>query len=414
MPIITSLFETKLIDNTNTEFNLTDLLKGKSGFLVYFSAHWCGPCRSFTPKLKDLYENHLQNRSEVIFCSLDKNQEAFDEYFKEMPWKAIPFSSKLREELRESMGVSGIPTLISFDTNGNVLSKDAKSMALSDPEAKSYPWKDKSVYELVGDVVDKEGNVTKSNDLKKAAVLGLYFSAHWCGPCRQATPVLSKLYTKLKDEGKDFEIVFCSSDRDEGAFKEYFSSMPWKSLPYERRDDKEALSRRFSVRGIPTLILLEGGSLKVISDIAIQEMYDDPQGEKFPWRPAPLMALSNQAMSKVNGGRLLVMLAEKVSDADTVKIMEKALNNVATKKVDQWKGLDQRPLHFTFGGPGAQLAPQVRQFLQMGEATSKADVAIVDGKTGLLFSMKEEPTEESISQFVDNVLEGKLSGKSLQ
>jgi len=30
---------------------IDDLLKNKSHLLIYFSAHWCPPCRGFTPVL---------------------------------------------------------------------------------------------------------------------------------------------------------------------------------------------------------------------------------------------------------------------------------------------------------------------------------------------------------------------------
>jgi len=53
----------------------------------------------------------------------------------------------------------------------------------------------------------------------------LYFSAHWCPPCRKFTPVLSEAYTKLKAERDDFELVFVSSDRDQEGFDEYFGEM---------------------------------------------------------------------------------------------------------------------------------------------------------------------------------------------
>ena len=61
--------------------------------------------------------------------------------------------------------------------------------------------------------------------------LGLYFSAHWCPPCRGFTPMLVSAYNAVQaaNPGK-FEIVFLSSDRDEAAFKEYFGEMPWLLL----------------------------------------------------------------------------------------------------------------------------------------------------------------------------------------
>lgn len=67
-------------------------------------------------------------------------------------------------------------------------------------------------------------------------MLGLYFSAHWCPPCRSFTPKLVEVYNELQKSGKNFEIVFCSSDRDEEGFKEYYETMPWKCVPFEDRD----------------------------------------------------------------------------------------------------------------------------------------------------------------------------------
>merc|ERR1719424_2821010 len=78
------------------------------------------------------------------------------------------------------------------------------------------------VLAALGDtLVGKEGNVSTAEALKGKSVLGLYFSAHWCPPCRGFTPVLSEKYTALKKAGKDFELVFVSSDRNQAAFDEY-------------------------------------------------------------------------------------------------------------------------------------------------------------------------------------------------
>ena len=44
-------------------------------------------------------------------------------------------------------------------------------------------------------------------------VVGLYFSAHWCPPCRGFTPKLTEVYTAIKGTDKSLEIVFVSSFR---------------------------------------------------------------------------------------------------------------------------------------------------------------------------------------------------------
>jgi nucleoredoxin len=68
----------------------------KKIYLNFFSrAHWCPPCRKFTPILAKTFKevhNETKDKLDIIFVSCDEDQEGFDEYFKEMPWKALPFS----------------------------------------------------------------------------------------------------------------------------------------------------------------------------------------------------------------------------------------------------------------------------------------------------------------------------------
>ena len=100
---------------------------------------------------------------------------------------------------------------------------------------------------LIGDKVikkgDKEGEyveVETSSFGKEGYVLGLYFSAHWCPPCRAFTPKLADWYNKLKGGsiGDKFDIVFLSSDRDEKNFNEYFAEMPWHAVSYSDKTTK--------------------------------------------------------------------------------------------------------------------------------------------------------------------------------
>ncbi|CAF1378144.1 unnamed protein product [Rotaria sordida] len=98
---------------------------------IYFSAHWCGPCQNFTPKLADCYMNvqsELHDRFDIVFVSSDNDEKSFEEYFQTMPWKAIPYSDRERaEKLGEKFHVSGIPTLIVLAVNGAILSHDGRN-----------------------------------------------------------------------------------------------------------------------------------------------------------------------------------------------------------------------------------------------------------------------------------------------
>ncbi|XP_074649400.1 tryparedoxin-like isoform X2 [Tubulanus polymorphus] len=107
------------------------------------------------------------------------------------------------------------------------------------------------------EVMDKAGeNVPVSSLSGKGKYIGLYFSAHWCPPCRMFTPKLIAWYKSMKKKNVDIEIVFVSSDRDEESWREYYEEMPWLSLPFELRDLKAELCTKFDVNGIPTFVIL--------------------------------------------------------------------------------------------------------------------------------------------------------------
>ena len=65
-------------------------------------------------------------------------------------------------------------------------------------------------------------------------VVGLYFSAFWCPPCRDFTPKLILWYKRLvgKLGPNKLEIVYITCDRNSENFDEHFDSMPWLTLSY--------------------------------------------------------------------------------------------------------------------------------------------------------------------------------------
>jgi hypothetical protein len=70
-------------------------------------------------------------------------------------------------------------------------------------------------------------------------------------------------YEELKAQGKPFELVFVSSDKDQESFDEYFGSMVTAAgeqvmaLDFAQRQRKSELGKLFEVQGIPTLVLLK-------------------------------------------------------------------------------------------------------------------------------------------------------------
>ncbi|UJR17248.1 hypothetical protein I4U23_004143 [Adineta vaga] len=104
-------------------------------------------------------------------------------------------------------------------------------------------------------------------------IVGLYFSGHWCPPSRQFTPKLVELYTNMSQEMKqNFKIVFVSSDNSEKEFNSYYNEMPWYALPYADRTRKDVLSSKYSVKGIPCLIILSPSG-QIITVNGVQEVY---------------------------------------------------------------------------------------------------------------------------------------------
>lgn len=105
-----------------------------------------------------------------------------------------------------------------------------------------------------------------SENLAGCKNIFLYFSAKWCPPCRQYTPLVASYYENMKKRGKSLEVVFVSCDHSEEEFKEYYTGHhPWLAIPYDD-DKREGLSSMYNITGIPRLILLNrDGSIKIDS-----------------------------------------------------------------------------------------------------------------------------------------------------
>ena len=106
-----------------------DMLAGKKHILVYFSAHWCPPCRGYTPTLSTAYFQSPKAGTDtaIIFVSSDRTETEFNEYYRDMSFYALPFREyAIKTHLSDVYGVRGIPSLVLLDGDGKLVKKNVR------------------------------------------------------------------------------------------------------------------------------------------------------------------------------------------------------------------------------------------------------------------------------------------------
>lgn len=99
------------------------------------------------------------------------------------------------------------------------------------------------------------------SDVVKHQLIGLYFSASWCPPCRDFTQILSEAYKQIRStHGQDsFEVVLVPLDKERLEWLEYIKGMPW--LTFHKTNCQESIVRlflRFTINKIPRLVIIDG------------------------------------------------------------------------------------------------------------------------------------------------------------
>merc|ERR1712156_101465 len=130
--IMDMLLGQKLLKKSGEVVNADEALSGKKIICYYFSAHWCPPCRNFTPILSDFYTELAKDSEEpleVIFVSSDNSPEELMAYMNELhgEWLAVQHGAVLAEQLMQKYEVNGIPTLIAVSIDGQMISKHGRS-----------------------------------------------------------------------------------------------------------------------------------------------------------------------------------------------------------------------------------------------------------------------------------------------
>merc|ERR1712150_317723 len=141
--IMESIKQQTLIKADGSKVEASKALANKSIVCLYFSAHWCPPCRGFTPILKDFYEEVHDKGVEIIFASSDRDSDAMMSYMKEShgDWYALEHGSKLKDELEELYEVEGIPTLVVLEADGSLITSNGRGTVQSKGPMAVEEWK---------------------------------------------------------------------------------------------------------------------------------------------------------------------------------------------------------------------------------------------------------------------------------
>ncbi len=128
---------------------------------------------------------------------------------------------------------------------------------------------------IMGD--DGEPHGFDSTKLAGVKYWAFYYSASWCGPCREFTPDLVNFYRDFKPKHPDFELIFVNLDRSDGDMMSYMKgdAMPWPAVWFADVDNPDLNPKKYCGSGIPCLVLVDNDG-NVLSDTFRNGQYTDP------------------------------------------------------------------------------------------------------------------------------------------
>jgi len=273
---------------------------------------------------------------------------------------------------------------------GETITKKGRAKVSSESFLEDFPYRPKSFTGFTdlfgGKLLNGENEVETADVLKDCDYVFIYFSAHWCPPCRGFTPKWAENYKALKAAGKKFDCVFASSDKDEEAFNGYYKEMPWLALPFSERKTKAALAEEYECSGIPHLVVLDKkGNVVTLNGRAGVSSADFV--EDFPYLPKACYDVA-ECMDGITDGFSL-LLVQNLLDKDTKAKNSKMFKEVAKEHLDQDKPYVSKFFTVNGGGPvdfvrDQTFCPKVME--NPGEGYVKMDpksTYTINGQTGI-------------------------------
>ncbi|XP_006008021.1 nucleoredoxin-like [Latimeria chalumnae] len=379
---------------------------------LYFCCSWSGSCRQFTQRLREFEVTvngawrAAPKRLEVVLVSSDQAAEEWEKDLDATQWLSVPFEEQERKLLLwKKFKVTSVPALILLDSyTGKLITKNGVAIVSEDPSGAEFPWKPRLFSEVMEGPLIRNGEETLDMKTLEGSHLALYFSAHWCPPCRSFTPFLVETYKKLKSQGEKFEIIFVSSDRSLDSFKQYFGEMPWLAVPYSDEKRRLCLNRLYGIQGIPSLIILDL-ERNIITPHGRAAVVDDPECKEFPWHPKPVNILTESNATFLHQGPCLVLFVD--SEEEELELAKQLLQPIAEKIIAESKVQEEEPPLVFYCAEDDDISDSLRDFTNLPESAPL--LSILDIATRAKFVKDvEEITPSIVEDFVRDFLEGKL------
>jgi nucleoredoxin len=128
-------------------------------------------------------------------------------------------------------------------------------------------------------------------------IVGLYFAASWCPDCTEVTSIVAHVLGKTAE---DWNVVYIASDNTQEQL-DSFAPASFAKVPFENWDERSNLKRHFGVcaakeveslgmtpderkSGIPTLIVLESSTGKIVTMDGVQNVMDSNESAVENWK----------------------------------------------------------------------------------------------------------------------------------
>lgn len=136
------------------ESKLYEELPADAVRVFYFAAHWCPPCRSFSPGLCAALSAVRKRRAkyantQLILVSSDRSEQSYNRTVQSVSAVgalSVPWSSgEARLAMPAALGVAGIPALVITDGTGKILTANGRNHLAADPHGFNFPWAQRPV-----------------------------------------------------------------------------------------------------------------------------------------------------------------------------------------------------------------------------------------------------------------------------